>query len=79
MKRKKNVGTKHSEKVIVLMRTAALKSRLLSLYTPKQADQWMHAPQRLLEGSRPIDLLSNTSGYLEVDNVIDRLLNDIYL
>jgi len=72
-------GSRAAEKVIVLIRTAQVKQRLMRVYTAKEAEHWIHSPQRLLEGSRPIDLLSTDAGYMEVDTVIDRLLSDTYL
>jgi uncharacterized protein (DUF2384 family) len=65
--------------LVVTIRLAALKTRLLQIYTPAEADEWMHTPQRLLEGHRPIDMLSNTLTYLDVDNAIDGMLGDTYL
>lgn len=79
MSRKKTAGTPHSEKVIVLMRIASLKERLLDLYTPRQADEWINAPQKLLSGQRPIDMLSTMGGYLEVDNVVDQILSGTHI
>lgn len=61
------------------MRVAAIKVRLTDLYTPQQAHRWIHSPQRLLDGRRPIDLLGDLLGYMEVDNVVDYMLDCTYI
>lgn len=61
------------------MRVAALKMRLVELYTAEEADYWIHNPQRLLDGQRPVDMVGDTLGYLEVDNVVDHMLECTYL
>ncbi len=68
-----------SESVSVAMRVAALKVRLNELYTPKESHYWIYNPQRLLDGQRPIDMVGDTLGYLEVDNIIDYMLDCTYL
>lgn len=67
------------EAVSVAMRVAALKVRLMELYTPVEVDFWIHNPQRLLDGQCPIDMVGDTLGYLEVDNVVDHMLDCTYL
>ncbi len=68
-----------SDYVEVLIRIAALKMRLMELYTPEESEYWLINPQRMLDGHRPMDLLSNALGYLEVDNVVDQMLDCVYL
>jgi hypothetical protein len=66
-------------KVMILMRIANLKRRLSPLYTQEEADIWLNSASTLLDGNRPVDLLSDDAGYLEVDHVIDQMLDDVYL
>ncbi len=61
------------------MHTAALKTRLMEVYTEEEAHYWLHNPQRVLDGHCPVDLLSDALGYLEVDNVVDQMLDCVYL
>lgn len=79
MKGKKSAGADQQEKVIVVERVAALKKRLLELYTPEDADQWLQSPQKLLDGMCPIDMLWSINGYMAVDNVIDALMDSAFL
>ncbi len=69
----------HRLKVMMLMRIATLKKRLFELYSPIEADYWLKSPSMMLDGHRPIDLVSNSLGYLEVDNIIDLMLDGVYL
>lgn len=68
-----------ADTVSLAMRIAAVKMRLLELYTQEEADFWIHNPQRVLDGQRPIDMLGDILGYLEVDNVVDQMLECVYL
>lgn len=68
-----------SDAVCIAIRVATLKERLMDLYTPQEAHDWIYSPQRLLDGHRPIDIVADILGYLEVDNVIDHLLECTYL
>jgi uncharacterized protein (DUF2384 family) len=61
------------------MRIAALKVRLMELYTPEEAHHWLYNPQRVFDGHCPVDMLTDMLGYLEVDNVVDQLLECTYL
>ena len=79
MKRKKSSGQTNSEKVILLLRVARLKARLLRRFNLEEADQWLTSAQTALEGAKPMDLLQSFEGYVEVDNVIDLLLGDVSL
>lgn len=65
--------------VSLAMRIAAVKMRLMELYTQEEVDLWLHNPQRVLDEQRPIDMLGDILGYLEVDNVVDRMLECSYL
>ncbi len=65
--------------VDIAIRVAALKTRLMELYTEDEADYWLHNPQRVLDGHCPIDMLSEALGYLEVDNCVDQMLDCVYL
>lgn len=67
------------ETVHVSLRVAAIKVRLMELYTRHEADEWLCSPQPLLDDHRPIDLLADTLGYLEVDNVVDSMLDCVFL
>lgn len=79
MKRKKSAGQTNSDKVILLLRVARLKARLLRRFNLEEADQWLASPQTVLEGAKPLDLIHSFEGYVEVDNVIDLLLGDVSL
>lgn len=63
----------------IALRITALKVRLMELYTQEEAHDWIHNPQRVLDGHRPIDMLCDVLGYLEVDNVVDQMLDCAYL
>lgn len=65
--------------VSLALRVAAIKARLTELYSPKEAHHWIYNPQRLLDGQRPIDMVGDILGYLEVDNIIDHMLECTYL
>lgn len=65
--------------VAVSMRIAALKTRLMELYTAQEAHHWLYHPQRVFDGHCPIDMLSDVLGYLEVDNVVDQMLDCVYV
>ncbi len=67
------------EDVAVAIRVTALKVRLTELYTADEAHYWLHNPQRVLDGHCPIDMLSDAMGYLEVDNIVDQMLDCVYL
>lgn len=79
MKRRTHVPRQHNKKIIVLLRTAALKARLIKCFTPEEAQLWLESAQPLLEGCRPVDMLLDDHGYLRVDTVIDQLLEGAYL
>lgn len=68
-----------SDAVSLAMRIAAVKMRLMELYTQEEADFWLRNPQRVLDEQCPIDMLGDILGYLEVDNVVDRMLECTYL
>ena len=63
----------------IAMRVAAIKVRLMQLYTNEEADSWIQQPQRVLDEQRPIDMVGDILGYLEVDNVVDQMLDCTYL
>lgn len=65
--------------VSIAMRIAALKLRLMELYTQEEAHDWIHNPQRVLDGQCPVDMLGDVLGYLEIDNVVDQMLECAYL
>lgn len=67
------------EAVTIAIRVAAIKMRLTDLYTPPQAHRWIHSSQRLLNGQRPIDMVGDILGYMEVDNVVDYMLDCTYV
>jgi uncharacterized protein (DUF2384 family) len=62
-----------------MMRIALLKQRLLELYTPAEVDAWFVTPQRYFQDRRPVDLLTNDVGYLEVARVIDAVLEGVFI
>lgn len=68
-----------AETVELAMRIAALKMRLTNLYTEREAHHWLYNSQRILDGRCPVDMLDSPSGYLEVDNVVDQMLDCAYL
>jgi uncharacterized protein (DUF2384 family) len=65
--------------VELALRAAAIKARLNELYAPQEAHDWIHNPQRLLDGQRPIDMLGDILGYLEVDNIVDHMLECTFI
>lgn len=69
----------NEDALTIVIRVAALKMRLADLYSPQQAHRWIHDPQPLLNGQRPIDMVGDTLGYLEVDNLVDYMLDCVYL
>lgn len=71
LKREKH---EHERKVEILMRVANLKRKLLSIYTLEDIDKWLHTSCTQLDGHRPIDILSDDLGYLEVDVAVDQLI-----
>jgi uncharacterized protein (DUF2384 family) len=50
----------------------------MELYTEAEAHYWLHNPQLILDGHCPVDMLSDTLGYLEVDNIVDQMLDCVY-
>lgn len=68
-----------TDAISLAMRIAAVKVRLMELYTPEEAHVWIHNPQRVLDWQCPVDMLGDILGYLEVDNVVDQMLECIYL
>jgi uncharacterized protein (DUF2384 family) len=67
-----------SDELLLLMRLAVLKQRLLGLYNTKEVDEWFETPQSSLQGRRPLELLLDNSGYLHVAGMIDEILDGVY-
>ena len=61
------------------LRLASVKQQLLQLFSPKEADEWLHYEHSLLQGRRPIDLLESDLGYLEVSSMIHRVLDGAFI
>ena len=52
--------------------------QLSDLYEPKEARQWIFAPQKLLEGKSPAELIS--SGHMdEVMQLVHQLRDSVYM
>lgn len=63
---------------VLITRLAALKQRLLELYDPVEVTAWFETPQNYLQGRRPIDLISDDAGYLEISRILDCILEGAF-
>lgn len=64
---------------MVRLRIANLLAWLDELYTPAEAVKWLAAPQKLLNGDVPADLLSEREGFERVRDVVERLKDGVYI
>lgn len=54
-------------------RVLALFRKLAALYDLTQAVEWCETPQPLLDGQRPVDMLTTDEGAADVDALVTRL------
>lgn len=52
--------------------------QLIAFYEPLEARQWLHAPQKLLAGASPAELIQNGRGD-EVMRLVGQLRDAVYL
>lgn len=70
------LSVEESDKLTRVVRTIARAEAALG--DPEKAGRWVRAPNRALQGRRPLDLLSTDAGTRAVEKVLGRVEHGIY-
>jgi len=72
----KRLNADESDKLTRVVRVIARAESALG--DPEKAERWVRAPNRALQGRRPLDLLSSDAGARAVEKVLGRIEHGIY-
>lgn len=72
----KRLNAVESDKLTRVVRVIARAEAALA--DPEKAERWVRAPNRALQGRRPLDLLGSDAGALAVEKVLGRIEHGIY-
>lgn len=64
----------------IVTRTAGISAKLMSVYeNPADVVIWFTSPQDCLSGEKPVNLMMTESGWMEIHNEVQRLIDSVHV